>query len=158
MMEPMAEDTPWLDGDEADAWAQLMALVQYLPTLIDQQLKRDSSVGRYDYSILAMLSTAENRTLSMLDLSFVTFGSLSRLSHTVTRLCERGLVVRERIGGTRFVSLTPAGWELLVAAAPGHVVEVRHHVFDHISPDDARELARILRPVAEHLKSSAPRS
>ncbi|WP_092556807.1 MarR family winged helix-turn-helix transcriptional regulator [Herbiconiux ginsengi] len=154
----MVDDTPWLAPDEADAWIQMLAVVEFLPTVIDQQLKRDSGVGRFDYSILAMLSTAENRTLTMLDLSVVTFGSLSRLSHTVSRLCERGLVERERIGGNRYISLTDAGWKLLVAAAPGHVVEVRRQVFDHITPEDARELARILRPVADHLRSSAPRS
>ncbi|SDZ43208.1 DNA-binding transcriptional regulator, MarR family [Herbiconiux ginsengi] len=157
-MVPMVDDTPWLAPDEADAWIQMLAVVEFLPTVIDQQLKRDSGVGRFDYSILAMLSTAENRTLTMLDLSVVTFGSLSRLSHTVSRLCERGLVERERIGGNRYISLTDAGWKLLVAAAPGHVVEVRRQVFDHITPEDARELARILRPVADHLRSSAPRS
>lgn len=37
-------------------------------------------------SILAMLSDSPVRTLPMLELSTVTFGSLSRLSHTVSKL------------------------------------------------------------------------
>jgi DNA-binding MarR family transcriptional regulator len=151
-------ETRWLEPDEAAAWIQVLALVEYLPGVLDQQLKRDSDLGRFEYSILAMLSDSPDRTLPMLDLSAATFGSLSRLSHTVTKLVDRGLVTRKREGGHRLVTLTDTGWSSLEAAAPGHVQEVRRRVFDHLPAGHAQELTELLQPIAEHLKSIAPRS
>jgi DNA-binding MarR family transcriptional regulator len=152
------DETRWLEADEAAAWMNILALVEYLPGMVDQQLKHDSELGRFEYSILAMLSDASERTLPMLDLSTVTFGSLSRLSHTVTRLVERGLVSRERNGGNRTVTLAEPGWDLLKSAAPGHVQQVRKLFFDHLPAGKERELANILEPVVNHLKACAPRS
>ena len=150
--------TAQLDSDEADAWMQLLAVMEYLPTLIDQQLRRDADLGRFEYAILLMLSREPNRTLPMLDLSLVTFGSLSRLSHTVTKLCERGFLTRERRGANRYVTLTDPGHRALVAAAPGHINEVRHLIFDHLPAGRAADLADLLRPIVDNMKATAPRS
>jgi DNA-binding MarR family transcriptional regulator len=147
-----------LTHDEEDAWMQLLAIMEYLPTLIEQQLRRDSGLGRFEYAILLMLSRAPERTLPMLDLSLVTFGSLSRLSHTITGLVDKGLVTRERVGASRLVTLTDSGGQSLVEAAPGHLREVRRQVIDHVPVERAGELADLLRPIADHLKANAPRS
>ncbi|MFB2582402.1 MarR family winged helix-turn-helix transcriptional regulator [Herbiconiux sp. P15] len=148
----------WLDDQEADAWLQLLSVFEYLPGAIETQLKRDSGLGRFEYSVLAMASGSPGRSIAMLQLSELANGSLSRLSHTVTRLAERGLVTRTQKGGTRYVTLTELGWETLQAAAPGHVDEVRRLVFDHLPEDSAAQLAELLRPIAENLRRSAPRS
>ena len=39
--------------------------------------------------------------------------------------------------------LTEAGWEVVVAAAPGHVDAVREHVIDALSADQLDQLAEI---------------
>jgi DNA-binding MarR family transcriptional regulator len=148
----------WLNEDESDAWRQLLSVFEYLPGAIDVQLKRDSGLGRFEYTVLAMASEATGRSITMLQLSERTNGSLSRLSHTVSRLAERGLVTRAQEGGSRYVTLTDAGREVLESAAPGHVAEVRRLVFDHLPAGSAPDLARLLRPIAEHLRSTAPRS
>jgi hypothetical protein len=111
----------------AGAIHRVVALMKYLPTLIDQQLRHDADLGRFEYAILLMLPREPDRTLPMLDLSLVTFGSLSRLSHTVTKLCGRGFPTRERRGANRDATLTNNGHKALVAAAPGHVAEARRH-------------------------------
>lgn len=147
-----------LDSDEADAWMQILAVMEYLPGLIDQQLRRDANLGRFEYAILLMLSREEDRTLPMLDLSIVTFGSLSRLSHTVTKLCERGFLTRERRGTNRFVTLTDSGYDALVAAAPGHIAEVRRQIFDHLPAGRAADLADLLRPIVDNMRANAPRN
>lgn len=41
------------------------------------------------------------------------------------------------------VSLTEEGWQVLVAAAPGHVETVRCLVFDGLSPDEVNQLQKI---------------
>lgn len=151
-------ETAQLDGDEADAWMQLLALMEYLPTRIDQQLRQDADLGRFEYAILLMLSREPDWTLPMLDLSLVTFGSLSRLSHTVSKLCERGFLTRERRGANRYATLTNDGHRALLAAAPGHVAEVRRQVFDHLPAGRAADLADLLRPIVDNMKAAAPRS
>jgi len=150
--------TPRLSDDEAEAWVHLLALLEYLPALIDQQLRRDAGLGRFEYGVLLMPSRQPDRTLPMLDLSAVAFGSLSRLSHTVGKLCERGLVTRERRGTNRYVTLTDTGHAAVRQAAPQHVEEVRRQIFDHLPAGRAGDLADLLRPIAQHLIASAPRN
>ncbi|TXK18647.1 MarR family winged helix-turn-helix transcriptional regulator [Homoserinibacter sp. GY 40078] len=147
-----------LDPDENDAWMNLLALVEYLPGLLDQQLKRDANLGRFEYAVLLMLTRAPDRTRTMLELSAVTFGSLSRLSHTVTRLENRGLVTRTRNGSNRYVALTSEGRAAFAAAVPGHLAEIRRLVLDHLPDGGSARLAELLTPVVDHLREIAPRT
>jgi DNA-binding MarR family transcriptional regulator len=148
----------WLDEQEADAWLQMLAVVEHLPAAIDAQLKRDSGLGRFEYTVLAAASESSDRSVAMLHLSDLTNASISRLSHAVTRMVERGLVTRTRQGTTRYVTLTEAGWDALRVAAPGHVAEVRRLVFDRLPRGTASELASILRPIADQLRAASPRT
>ena len=73
-----------------------------------------------------------------------TNATLPRLSHVVRRLEDRGLVERfpcPEDGRATNARLTAAGWDAVVAAAPGHVDTVRRHVLDPLTPT-ARAAAR----------------
>ena len=85
----------WLDADEREAWLGLLGVTLLLPSLLDSQLQRDAGLTTFDYLVLAMLSEAPDRTLQLKTLARLSNGSLSRLSHTVTRLENRGWVRRE---------------------------------------------------------------
>ena len=85
----------WLTDAELDSWLSVVRLITWLPWSIDQQLQRDSNLGMVEYQALAMLSTSPQRTMRMSSLAEVTNASLSRLSHLVKRLEQRGLVRRE---------------------------------------------------------------
>jgi DNA-binding MarR family transcriptional regulator len=54
--------------------------------VIDQQLRRDSSLGMVEYQVLAMLSRSPERTMRMSSLAEVTNASLSRLSLSADRI------------------------------------------------------------------------
>ena len=139
-------ETRWLDEDERAAWLRLVAVVELLPGVLDAQLRRDAHLTHYDYFTLAMLSEAADRTLRMTALAQRTNATLPRLSHVVRRLEERGLVERfpcpedKRATNAR---LTPAGWDEVVAAAPGHVTAVRRHVFDALEAGQVEQLREI---------------
>src|ERR1700746_4142962 len=92
-----AGDPPvtWLTDAEVDSWLSLVRLMTWLPWSIDQQLRRDSNLGMVEYQVMARLSQSPERTLRMSALADLANASLSRLSHLVTRLEERGLVRRE---------------------------------------------------------------
>jgi DNA-binding MarR family transcriptional regulator len=138
-----AEEPPvrWLTAAELDSWLSVVRLMTWLPWSIDQQLRRDSGLGMVEYQVLARLSQSPERTLRMSLLADLANASLSRLSHLVKRLEERGLVRREPdpVDG-RFTNaiLTGEGFRILAAAAPGHVAHVRSLVVDVLSPEQLR--------------------
>ena len=139
-------ETRWLDPQERDAWLRLVGVVELLPGVLDSQLRRDSGLSHFDYFTLAMLSEAPERTLRMTALAHRTNATLPRLSHVVSRLEGRGLVERFPCPQDRRATnarLTAAGWDVVVAAAPGHVDAVREFVLDPLTRTQLRELTEI---------------
>ena len=138
--------TRWLTDDELQAWLKLAGVMLKLSPALYSQLERDSDLTHFEYLCLAMLSEDEDHTLRMSQLATKANASLSRLSHVVKKLEARGLVVRTPCADSRrvtMVSLTEEGWQVLVAAAPGHVETVRCLVFDGLSPDEVNQLQKI---------------
>src|SRR6478752_5889265 len=140
-------DTQWLDQTEREAWLRLIAVVELLPGVLDTQLRSSSGVTHFEYLVLAMLSENPERTLRMTALAQRTNATLPRLSHVVARLENRGLVERfpcPEDGRATNVSLTEEGWAAIVAAAPGHVANVRRHVIDALSSAQLAQLDDIM--------------
>jgi DNA-binding MarR family transcriptional regulator len=82
----------------------------------------------------------------MTSLAQRTNATLPRLSHVVRRLEGRGLVVRfpcPEDGRATNAQLTDAGWDAVVAAAPGHVDTVRRHVLDPLTLEQLEQLRSI---------------
>ncbi|GAA3658245.1 MarR family winged helix-turn-helix transcriptional regulator [Microbacterium marinilacus] len=148
---------PALTAEEEDAWAQLFVIAQCLPAVVDQQLRSDAGLGHYEHAVLHALYRAEGSTLAMAELSTLTAGSFSRLSHSVTRLEDRELVSRDRRGANRYVSLTRAGRMAFLDAASGHMDQIRRTVLDLIDPADVATLGDLLRPIAAGLRDRLPR-
>src|SRR3954465_9420620 len=127
----------WLDEDERAAWLRLIAVVELLPGVLDAQLRAASGLTHFEYFVLAMLSEAPERTLRMTTLSRRTNATLPRLSHVVNRLEGRDLVERFPCPEDRRATnarLTSAGWDAVVAAAPGHVATVRRGLVTPLAP------------------------
>jgi DNA-binding MarR family transcriptional regulator len=147
-------DPPWLNEQEVQAWMPLAILMTKLPAALDKQLQSDAGLSHFEYVVLSSLSAAPQRTLRMSDLAELASGSLSRLSHVVTRLERRGWVRREPCPEDgRFTNaiLTGDGYAKVAATAPGHVRAVRALVVDALSPSQLRQLrdigTRILRRI-----------
>lgn len=127
-----------------------MAMLMSLPPAVDAQLKRDSGLNFFEYSILSQLSAPPSRRVQMSPLAQLTGGSLSRLSHAASRLEERGLVRRHVVtdeARCTELELTEEGMAFLEAAAPGHVREARRLVFDSLTPDQVRHLRDITQAI-----------
>ena len=139
-------ETQWLDQSEREAWLRLVAVVELLPGVLDGQLRSEAGLTHFEYFVLAMLSESPERTLRMTALALRTNATLPRLSHVVRRLEDRGLAERfpcPEDGRATNVRLTGAGWDAVVAAAPGHVDTVRRHVLDPLSPEQLDQLREI---------------
>lgn len=154
-------DTRWLDSDELRAWLRLAGVMLKLAPALDSQLQRDSDMTHFDYLCLAMLSEADERTLRMSGLADRVNASLSRLSHVVKKLEQRGWVERFPCPDSRrvtMVRLTGSGWEVLVGAAPGHVETVRSLVFDGLGHEDVAQLERIAGHIVGRIEEAGLRT
>ncbi|MET0523756.1 MAG: MarR family transcriptional regulator [Nocardioides sp.] len=143
---PGAEEPRWLDADERAAWLSLAGVVTLLPAALDAQLQRDAGLSHFEYMVLAMLSERPSRTARMSELAGLANGSLSRLSHVARRLEDQGLLVRQACAEDRRATnavLTDAGYDKVVATAPGHVTAVRRLVIDALSPAQRDQLRTI---------------
>jgi DNA-binding MarR family transcriptional regulator len=139
-------DPRWLNDAERAAWLRFIAVVELLPGVLDSQLRTQAGLTHFEYFVLAMLSEAPERTLRMTTLAQRTNSTLPRLSHVIRRLEGRGLVERfpcPEDGRATNAQLSDAGWDAVVAAAPGHVETVRHHVLDPLTDEQLEQLRGI---------------
>lgn len=91
-----------------------------------------------EYYVPAGLPAQPGHTMRISTLAVRTSAELSRISHLISRLERRGFVRRgpdPTDGPYTDAILTEAGYECLVAAAPGHVTKVRELVIDVLSPE-----------------------
>ncbi|ETA05533.1 MarR family transcriptional regulator [Gordonia alkanivorans CGMCC 6845] len=144
------QEPEWLDDEEMDAWIQVATALARLPHALDAQLLRDAQLTHFEYEVLAALSEAPDHTLRMSELAEMSYGSLSRLSHVVSRLEKREWVRRYQCPEDgRFTNavLTAAGWEKVVATAPGYIANVRRLVVDRLTRTQLRQVSAIGRRI-----------
>jgi DNA-binding MarR family transcriptional regulator len=144
------QDGRWLSPEQLREWKSLMALLMTVPTSLDAQLKQDAGLNLFEYHILVELAEAPERARVLSELAAQTRGSLSRLSHAVSRLEAAGWVERRSCGGAgrrTEAILTAAGWRKLQQAAPGHVREARRLVIDALTADQLEDLGEAARRI-----------
>jgi len=146
----------WLTEREERAWRRLAGVLAWLPAELDTQLQRDSDMTHFGYWVMSALSDAPRRSMRMSELAGMVNGSQSRLSHVVAKLERRGWVRRERTtdDGRGYVAvLTDAGYNKVVATAPGHVATVRSVVVDALTPEQLDHLDDICTAILAKIRS-----
>lgn len=144
----------WLTPQERQAWLALVFTSTVLPATFDSQLLREGKLSLFSYNVLAMLSEAEGRTLPMSELAARTSSSLSRLSHVVRKLEDRGWVERKPSAMDARVTtacLTDDGMSTIESMAPGHVSTVRALIFDGLDEQDVADLERVGKKIVGRL-------
>ncbi|MGU3432514.1 MarR family winged helix-turn-helix transcriptional regulator [Actinomycetes bacterium M1A6_2h] len=152
------DDPRWLSNAEVTAWLTLSSLIEALPAALNAQLKSDVGINYFEYTVLACLSESRDLSATMKDLAAFASGSISRLSHAITRLESQGWVRRHaerEVGGQLVVTLTDAGAELVRRAAPGHVRQVRQLVLDTLGSERLLELGTLAHDVLIEANPSA---
>ncbi|WP_459588793.1 MarR family winged helix-turn-helix transcriptional regulator [Corynebacterium camporealensis] len=142
----MSEKQVWLDSEELESFMSLMSVTIRLTNILDAQLREDSGLSFFEYTVLSRLSEAEDWRMRMRDLAVTSNGSLSRLSQVVSRLEKHGWVTRTpdpTDGRTTLAQLTDAGWDKVVETAPGHAAQARRTVMDNLSREQVRQLTEI---------------
>ncbi|MFG1784067.1 MarR family winged helix-turn-helix transcriptional regulator [Rhodococcus oryzae] len=137
----------WLDEREARVWQAYREVTRDLQAAFDRQLAEDAGLSGADFALLAPLSESAEGVLRTRDLGLMVGWDRSRISHQVSRMQKRGLVVREDCADDArgsMVRLTPDGRAAIEAAAPGHVNSVRRLFFDPLSDEEVDVLGGIL--------------
>jgi DNA-binding MarR family transcriptional regulator len=155
-----AAEVRWLDEHEQGVWRAFLTANTLLMARIDEDAKR-FQVNASEYGILVLLSEAEGQELRMAQLADLLCHSRSRVTHTVQRMEQKGLVSRIAAGEDRrgvIARLTETGQVRLSQAAPDHVALVRRHLFDLVDPADLAAFGRVLNAMSDDLAAQHPES
>ncbi|AVH60917.1 MULTISPECIES: MarR family winged helix-turn-helix transcriptional regulator [Streptomyces] len=154
----MEETVRWLTPEEQHAWRSFVRLQERLRGRLSRLLQTESNVSPADFAVLVELTDAPDGRQRFLDLARALEWEKSRISHQISRMVKRGLVVREECpedGRGAFVVITDAGRAMIEAAASRHVEAVRALFLDHVTPAELRTLAQISERVVEKLDEDA---
>lgn len=142
---------PWLDDEQQGSWRAFLEGSSRLMEALGRDLDRESGLSLHEYEVLVRLSENPGRTLRMSALADSLAHSRSRVTHTVRRLEERGLVQRQACpvdGRGVDCHLTDDGMVTLAEAAPHHVRSVRHRMVDVLTAEQLRVLGQAMALVA----------
>src|SRR5690606_8196732 len=131
--------TRWLDESQQRHWRALLTGTSALFAALNHDLEAETGLGLNEYEVLVRLSESEDRTLRMSVLAEGLVHSRSRVTHTVSRMERRGLVLRRPAScdgrGVECV-MTDEGYAALVAASDVHVSSVRKRLVDVVTPEE----------------------
>ena len=131
----------WLSADEQRVWRNYLTMTARLQSAMSRQLQADCGLSLADYDVL--VAVHEQRGCRIAELGERLGWEQSRLSHQLSRMRTRGLVVRSGAADDRraaTVDLTDDGRAALTSAAPGHAELVRNVVFEGASAAQLRAL------------------
>lgn len=154
----MGTDPPWLSAREQIAWRAYLQASRALEIALDDDL-RTHGIGLSEYEIISMLSEAPGRQLRMSTMAGLVQQSRSRLTHTAGRLEHRGWVTRQKSeddGRGVLLTLTDAGLEAIEAMAREHVLSVRRHLIDVLTPEQVDAMRDAMTRVYREIKGEDP--
>lgn len=136
----------WLDEREDRAWRTYTRMRVQLQARLNRDLSRRCGLSEPEYAVLVHLSESAEGRLRPYQLCEAMQWDKSRLSHQLTRMARRGLVMRQECPDDArgaVVVLTPAGRSAIEAAAPSHVDDVRRYFIDALDTGQLEALANI---------------
>ena len=145
----------WLNERQQHLWHGFRHVNQDLFAVLDQQLARSSGLSGADYKVLHELSVVPGGLLRARDLGGDIGWDRSRLSHHLSRMEKRGLVIREECAEDArglMVRLTKAGRRAIEDAAPAHVEAVQRYFFDQLTNDEIDTMATAFDRVLNNLR------
>ncbi|MDC7122216.1 MarR family transcriptional regulator [Cellulomonas fimi] len=144
----------WLTAEQQVHWRSFRSGVARLTAVLEHELEARTGLSTHEYEVLVRLSEQPGRTMRMSELADGIVHSRSRLTHTVRRMEDAGLVQRapcaEDARGVN-ATMTEAGWKRLVDAAPEHVQSVRDHLVDVLTPEQFAALGAAMQVVADRI-------
>jgi DNA-binding MarR family transcriptional regulator len=155
---PTKPEPRWLDAEQQRAWRAFVLGSTLLFDRLDDDLRRNHGISLVEFEILVRLSERDGR-MRMAKLAHSLAHSRSRVTHTVKRMEDAGLVTREESpedGRGVLAVMTERGRLTLDNVAPTHVGGVRDHLVDLADPADFAAVGRVFDAVADDLIAGNP--
>ncbi|MCR6690049.1 MarR family transcriptional regulator [Cellulomonas sp.] len=150
-------ETTELQHDERVAVARLHALLELLPTALDQQLGA-ARLTSFEFTLLEALHDEPAHRLRLSALASRTNATLPRLSRVVTGLERKGLVDRapcEQDARATNAVLTPSGEQAYRDSRPVYARAVRSLVLDGLDQEGVAQLADLTLAILRRLDPRA---
>lgn len=150
----MTKDDGWLDAEQQRAWRQWLQVNSRLDSVLSRSMQESSELSMSDFAVLVILTDHPSGEVRVTELAGHLDWERSRVSHHIKRMQTRGLIERRECpqdGRGAFISITGAGRDAIVAAAPAHAALVKELVFARLSADDLDALTRITRTVLDRV-------
>jgi DNA-binding MarR family transcriptional regulator len=147
----MGESSP-LTAAETETWAAFYAMRRRLDRALDLQLQRDSGLSASEYEVLVAINLSEGRQLRIKEIAEAIGWEKSRVSHLVTRMERRDLVVRTECDTDArgsWIGLTARGRRSILGAIRGHTAAIRRYFFEALEPEDAAAIEALSGRVVE---------
>ncbi len=141
-------------SEREEVWESSFMTTRRLSERIERELKTARGISLPEYNVLVQLARAGDAGLRPGALARQVVLSPSRLTHTLHRMRDRGLVKRARCdtdarGGV--ITLTAAGHEEFRASARVHCDIVHRLVLDVLEPGDTQALAGVFGRIGARL-------
>src|SRR5690625_3375724 len=122
-MSEVRTEVPCLTPSEDAAWRAYLKGVEQFSDVLNHRVDESAVLSLSEYEILVRLSEHPDQEMRMSDLAESVYQTRSRLTHTVRRLEQRRMVIRQACsedGRGVNCRLTEAGLQLIVDIAPQH--------------------------------------
>jgi DNA-binding MarR family transcriptional regulator len=138
-----------LDEDETRMWHAWKKATETVRARVAEQLDAATGLSDPDFGILTRLEDLGGGELRQNELAASMGWHRSRLSHQLTRMEQRDLVVRTDVPGGVLVGITPLGRERIDDARPVHSRAVRELLISRIPPESVSAVLSALEALAE---------
>lgn len=149
----------WLSPQQQHVWRSFLRFHDELNTVIARQLHNEGDLSLADFEVLVNLSEAPDGELRVTLLADRMLWERSRLSHQVSRMQKRGLVIRNddpHDGRASVVSVTDKGRKAIEHVAPGHVDTVRKNLFTQLEDGDVDYLSGVFDRLLNAIHTNNP--
>jgi DNA-binding MarR family transcriptional regulator len=117
-----------LTDDEIRLWRAWKGATEVVRRRVADDIAAATGLSDPDFDVLSRLIHLGEGTLRQNELAASMDWHRSRLSHQLSRMEQRGQVVRSSAGGGVAVTITDAGRAAIDAARPVHTEAVRKHL------------------------------
>ncbi|GIG53529.1 MarR family winged helix-turn-helix transcriptional regulator [Demequina activiva] len=132
---PIARTSTELTASEELLWRRFSAVLGSVPALLDERMRGTTGLNYFQYTVLDALSHQPGGRLQLAQIARANDASLSRLSHSITRLEAAGLVERATCDHDRRASwavLTDEGARVVEDSRDEYVRIVRETLLDRV--------------------------
>ncbi|NUU61986.1 MarR family winged helix-turn-helix transcriptional regulator [Paenibacillus agri] len=139
-------DKDWLNEEEMQLWYSWKSNYKKIMDRVVKDLSEKTGLSEEgDFGVLVRLVDLGNGVLRQQELVDSMEWTKSRLSHHLTRMEQRGLVLRKPLdtGNGVQVIITPAGKSAVDASRPVYAKAVRKYFLDHLTGQDIESITKL---------------